>query len=77
MKAITRVVSGSDGEMIRVDEFGEPGGKPVLVHSGSPGSRQLFRLDAALGRLNVSTDIKPVTATWIAGAAQMLICRKP
>ena len=48
MKATTRVVSVADGELIRVDEFGEPGGKPVLVHPGSPGSRQLFRPDAEL-----------------------------
>jgi len=48
MKATTRVVSVASGEMIRVDEFGEPGGKPVLVHSGSPGTRQLFRPDAEL-----------------------------
>jgi pimeloyl-ACP methyl ester carboxylesterase len=34
--------------MIRVEEFGEPDGKPVLVHPGSPGSRRLFRPDAEL-----------------------------
>ena len=39
---------GADGESIRVEEFGEPDGKPVLVHHGSPGSRRLFRLDAEL-----------------------------
>jgi len=61
-------------ELVRVS----PGGvrvHPVVESSG----RQYGRMDdlrAALGRLNVHTDIKPVTATWIAGAAQMLICRK-
>jgi hypothetical protein len=34
--------------MIRVEEFGEPDGKPVLVRPGSPGSRRLFRPDAEL-----------------------------
>src|SRR5690242_16305764 len=34
--------------MIRVEEFGEPDAKPVLVHPGSPGSRRLFRPDAEL-----------------------------
>jgi pimeloyl-ACP methyl ester carboxylesterase len=48
MEATTRAVPGADGEMIRVEEFGEPGGRPVLVHHGSPGSRRLFRPDAEL-----------------------------
>lgn len=48
MEASTRVVRGADGEPIRVEDFGEPGGKPVLVHHGSPGSRRLFRPDAEL-----------------------------
>jgi pimeloyl-ACP methyl ester carboxylesterase len=48
MEAATRAVPGADGELIRVEEFGEPDGKPVLVHSGSPGSRRLFRPDAEL-----------------------------
>ncbi len=48
MEATTRAVPGADGEMIRVEEFGEPDGKPVLVHPGSPGSRRLFRPDAEL-----------------------------
>lgn len=48
MEAITRVVPGVGGELIRVEEYGEPDGKPVLVHAGSPGSRRLFRPDAEL-----------------------------
>lgn len=48
MEATTRAVPGADGEMIRVEEFGEPDRKPVLVHHGSPGSRRLFRPDAEL-----------------------------
>jgi len=46
MEVITRAVPGADGAMIAVEEFGEPDGKPLLVHPGSPGSRRLFRPDA-------------------------------
>jgi pimeloyl-ACP methyl ester carboxylesterase len=48
VEVVTHTVPGAGGEMIRVEEFGEPGGKPVLVHHGSPGSRRLFRPDAEL-----------------------------
>jgi pimeloyl-ACP methyl ester carboxylesterase len=48
MKPTTLAVPGADGETIRVEDFGEPDGIPVLVHSGSPGSRRLFRPDAEL-----------------------------
>ena len=44
----THVVRGSDGGALHVDVFGEPDGKPVLVHHGSPGSRRLFQPDAEL-----------------------------
>ena len=37
-----------DGELIRVEDFGSPDGAPVLVHSGSPGSRRLFLPDVQL-----------------------------
>jgi pimeloyl-ACP methyl ester carboxylesterase len=46
MEATTIVVPGVDGEPIRVEDFGDRDGKPVLVHHGSPGSRRLFRPDA-------------------------------
>jgi pimeloyl-ACP methyl ester carboxylesterase len=48
MEAATHAVPGADGEMMLVEEFGEPNGKPVLVHPGSPGSRRLFRPEAEL-----------------------------
>jgi pimeloyl-ACP methyl ester carboxylesterase len=48
METVTHVVPGADGELISVEEFGAPDGKPVLVHPGSPGSRRLFRPDAEL-----------------------------
>jgi pimeloyl-ACP methyl ester carboxylesterase len=48
MKSATQVIRGADDELIRVEESGEPDGKPVLVHPGTPGSRRLFRPDAEL-----------------------------
>ncbi|WP_370081486.1 alpha/beta fold hydrolase [Streptacidiphilus sp. MAP12-16] len=48
METATHVMRGAAGELIRVEEFGEPDGKPLLVHAGSPGSRRLFRPDAEL-----------------------------
>ena len=48
MKPVTHSVQGADGELIQVEEFGAPDGKPVLVHPGTPGSRRLFRPDAEL-----------------------------
>lgn len=48
MELATHEVTGEGGELIRVEEFGEPDGKPVLVHHGSPGSRRLFQPDAEL-----------------------------
>ena len=51
METSTRVVRSADGDPIHVEGFGAPDGKPVLVHSGSPGSRRLFRPDAELAAL--------------------------
>jgi pimeloyl-ACP methyl ester carboxylesterase len=48
MEATTHRVPAEDGAMLVVEEFGEPAGKPVLVHHGSPGSRRLYRPDADL-----------------------------
>jgi pimeloyl-ACP methyl ester carboxylesterase len=48
MKATTHAVRGMDDELIQVEQSGEPDGKPVLVHHGSPGSRRLFQPDAEL-----------------------------
>lgn len=48
MAVRTHVVSSTTGEPIRVEEHGEPDGRPVLVHAGSPGSRRLFRPDGEL-----------------------------
>jgi pimeloyl-ACP methyl ester carboxylesterase len=48
VEAVVHEVWSADGEPIRVEDFGEPDGKPLLVHHGSPGSRRLFRPDAQL-----------------------------
>ena len=42
-----RVVT-SDGRMLQVVERGDPAGRPVLVHSGTPNSRLLFDRDVTL-----------------------------
>jgi pimeloyl-ACP methyl ester carboxylesterase len=38
-----RSVGGADGELVTVEEGGDPEGLPVFVHPGSPGSRRLAR----------------------------------
>lgn len=48
MRTITREIQGADGGIMHVDDFGSTGGTPVLVHSGSPGSRRLHRPDVEL-----------------------------
>ncbi len=38
-----RVVETPDGRILAVQEAGDPEGKPVLVHNGTPNSRHLYR----------------------------------
>jgi hypothetical protein len=76
MEATTHLVPREDGEVIRVADFDEPEGKPLLVHSGSPGSRWLFRPDAEVAvrrrsmpmRSNCSSVRRK--AGWPAGATR-------
>jgi pimeloyl-ACP methyl ester carboxylesterase len=45
-----RTVETPDGRILAVEEAGDPAGRPVLVHLGSPNSRHLYRpnvVDAA------------------------------
>jgi pimeloyl-ACP methyl ester carboxylesterase len=45
-----RIVETPDGRILAVQESGDPGGRPVLVHMGTPNSRHLYgpnRTDAA------------------------------
>ena len=37
-----RMVRTPDGRTLAVQDVGDPGGKPVLVHMGTPGSRHLY-----------------------------------
>jgi pimeloyl-ACP methyl ester carboxylesterase len=36
------LVSTADGRTLAVDEAGDPGGRPVMVHVGTPGCRRLY-----------------------------------
>jgi len=44
---IQRSVCTPDGRTLAVEEAGDPGGRPVLVHNGTPNTRHLFGPDAA------------------------------
>jgi pimeloyl-ACP methyl ester carboxylesterase len=37
-----RTIKTPDGRTLAVEEAGDPGGRPVLVHNGTPNSRHLF-----------------------------------
>jgi pimeloyl-ACP methyl ester carboxylesterase len=39
---VDRTVQTSDGRVLAVEEAGDPAGRPVLVHGGTPGSRLLY-----------------------------------
>lgn len=45
-----RSISVPDGRVLRVEEAGDPGGKPVLTHHGTPGAGRLFGPHAADAR---------------------------
>jgi pimeloyl-ACP methyl ester carboxylesterase len=48
MTAITqRTVRTPDGRTLAVEDAGDPGGRPVLVHNGTPNSRHLYPPAAA------------------------------
>jgi pimeloyl-ACP methyl ester carboxylesterase len=42
-----RTVRAPDGRTLAIEEAGDPGGRPVLVHNGTPNSRHLFAPAAA------------------------------
>jgi pimeloyl-ACP methyl ester carboxylesterase len=42
-----RTVQTPDGRTLAVEEAGDPGGRPVLVHNGTPNSRHLYAPAAA------------------------------
>jgi pimeloyl-ACP methyl ester carboxylesterase len=47
---VERSISAPDGRVLRVEEAGDPGGKPVLTHHGTPGAGNLYGLNAADAR---------------------------
>jgi pimeloyl-ACP methyl ester carboxylesterase len=57
-----RVVETPDGRKLAVQESGDPAGRPVLVHMGTPNSRQLYgpnRTDAAARSLRLISYDRP------------------
>jgi pimeloyl-ACP methyl ester carboxylesterase len=42
---VKRTVRTTGGRMLAVEDVGDPAGRPVLVHSGTPGSRLLYGPD--------------------------------
>ncbi len=43
MAAVTqRTVTTPDGRTLAIEEAGDPAGRPVLVHNGTPNSRHIF-----------------------------------
>ena len=42
-----RTVRAPDGRTLAIEEAGDPGGRPVLVHNGTPNSRHLYGPAAA------------------------------
>lgn len=42
-----RVVETPDGRQLAIEEGGDPAGRPVLVHKGTPNSRHLYGRDTA------------------------------
>ena len=57
-----RSVRTPDGRALAVEEAGDPNGRPVLVHNGTPGSRHLYQphaIDAAVRGLRLISYDRP------------------
>jgi pimeloyl-ACP methyl ester carboxylesterase len=60
-----RTVRTPDGRTLAIEEAGDPGGRPVLVHNGTPNSRHLYgpaAADAAARGLRLIGYDRPATA---------------
>jgi hypothetical protein len=44
---VQRAVRTTDGRTLALEDTGDPGGRPVLVHMGTPNSRHLYGPNAA------------------------------
>ena len=51
-------ITTPDGRTLAVQESGDPNGKPVLAHNGTPNSRQLYARHVA----DAEPPVKPVPA---------------
>lgn len=40
---MARLIQTADGRTLAVEEYGDPSGRPVLVHNGTPNSRHLYQ----------------------------------
>ena len=43
-------ITTADGHVLAIQEGGDPAGRPVLVHGGTPNSRLLYKSDAERAR---------------------------
>jgi pimeloyl-ACP methyl ester carboxylesterase len=46
---MARLIQTADGRTLAVEEYGDPSGRPVLVHNGTPNSRYLYQHAVADG----------------------------
>ena len=59
MAAVTqRTARTPDGRTLAIEEAGDPAGRPVLVHNGTPNSRHLFAPVAA----DCAADVRAICA---------------
>ncbi|MGH3422120.1 MAG: alpha/beta fold hydrolase [Streptosporangiaceae bacterium] len=57
-----RTISTPDGRILAIEEAGDPNGRPVLVHMGTPNSRHLYQpvtIDAAVRGLRLISYDRP------------------
>jgi hypothetical protein len=64
---VDRTVQTPDGRVLALEEAGDPNGRPVLVHEGTPNSRHLYppaAIDAAArGSPSISPASRPGCST--------------
>jgi hypothetical protein len=62
---VQRTARTPDGRTLAIEEAGDPNGRPVLIHGGTPNSRHLYppnTIDAAVHGLRLISYDRPVTA---------------
>src|SRR5260221_10973382 len=62
-----RIIETPDGRVLAVQESGDPAGRPVLVHMGTPNSRHLYgpnQADAAARGLRLICYDRPGYGGW-------------